>query len=102
MTRISSPCDHLHQFKDSMLSCKQDYKQCCAKLSICLDSIACRTNVSSKNVEVIFFCMTLSVSHTVVEQFWPTLLYVVASVHSGLQGFVYAQLSDPTMTFQLD
>lgn len=95
MTRLSSPYDHQHQFKDFMLSCKQDSKQCCEKLSIWLDYIASRTNLSSKNLEVIVFCMTDDCGEILAHSSF-------ASVHSGLQGFIYAQLSDPTMTFQLD
>ncbi len=37
--------------------------------------------------------MTLAVSHIVLEEFWPTLLYNVAPVYWGLWAFVYTQLS---------
>jgi len=35
---------------------------------------------------------TLSVSHIIVEEFWPTLLSYFSSVHWGLQAFVHVQL----------
>lgn len=37
--------------------------------------------------------MIFSVFRMVVDEFWPALLYRVASVHCGLQVFKYAQLS---------
>ncbi len=37
--------------------------------------------------------MTLSVSHILLEEFWPTLLYNVALVYWDLWAFVYTQLS---------
>ncbi len=37
--------------------------------------------------------MTLSVSHIILEEFWPTLFYNIAPVYWGLWAFVYAQLS---------
>lgn len=58
-------------------SCKKEiYIQFSDKINIPQDSIACKTTYSNK-----LKIMTLSVCHIVVEEFFPSLLYNIASVH---------------------
>lgn len=65
--------------------CKsQNAELVCEKTKCTHDSLAV--------IEVFVFCMTLSLSHSIVEKFWPSL-YNVASVPWGLRIFVYEQLS---------
>lgn len=47
------------------------------------------------------FCVISSVSHIVAEEFSPTLLYKVASVHWRLLVFVYAQLLHDNISIRL-
>lgn len=50
-------------------------------------------NMWENELETMVFCLTLLVSHIVASVFWHTLLYIVTSVHRGLQAFIYAHLS---------
>lgn len=52
----------------------------------------------SDKLQVIVFCMTSSLSHIVVERFWPAFLFNVASVHWGLCVFTQAHLSSGPIT----
>lgn len=54
------------------------------------DSAPRTTFRKSHDDEVIIFSVTLSVSHIVVEEFWPSLLYSVFSPHWDLHALIYA------------
>ncbi len=59
-------------------------KAMCDKVRTPYDSVPSRSNFSSNNSEVIIFCMTLSVSHIVLEDFWPILRFVGICSYTAL------------------
>lgn len=74
--------DILHCVIIHLTKLGQNIVAVCKKLSTPHDSQACKTTFSCKLKKK--FCLTFSVSIMVVEEFWPTKLYSVVSVHWGL------------------
>lgn len=51
-------------------------------------------------LKIFAFCVTSSGSHIILEKFWCSLLYNVASVHWSLRAFIHAKLCYYLTTFQ--
>lgn len=89
------PCPYSVSAADTVLwkrKISQYSIQFCETLSTLHDLVACR-HLWQRLLEVIVLCLTLSVSLMIVEEFFPTLLSIIASLNWHLKIFVYAWLS---------